>query len=189
MLRWLLGSEARERVLCALFGGAPAGMHFREIVKRTGCNPRSVKSVLDAFEAAGAVESVRRGNQRVYSPNAKHFLYGELSSIARKSGGLAGVLKKALDGSEVRAAFVYGSLARGDERSASDVDLIVVGKMAAGFYKRLNAAEEALGREVNPSFYSEAEFREAARKGFLKAVLKKEKLMVIGSETELERLA
>lgn len=184
MLRWLVGSRARESVLAALFNGRPAPVHFRGLVRETGLAPKSLKRVLDGFEAAGAVKSEWRGNQRYFEANPKHALYEELCSLTEKTVGLAGVLRKALPG--IKLAFVYGSVARGNARPESDVDLFVVGKSDRKIYDDLRRVEEAIGREVNPVFYSVKDLNE--ERGFVKRVLRGKKIMVVGNEEEFERL-
>ena len=101
------------------------------------------------------------------------------------------VLRKALVGmsAKITLAFVYGSLARGEERRESDIDLFVIGD--ASFREVVGALSEAqasLGREVNVTVYPEKELLEKVSAGhhFLASVLNQEnKLFVIGNEHEL----
>jgi hypothetical protein len=55
----------------------------------------------------------------------------------------------------------------------------------------LSPVQNPLGREVNPTVYPAAEFREKITRGhhFLGAVLEGPKIFLIGSFRELERLA
>ena len=88
----------------------------------------------------------------------------------------------------ISVAFVYGSLARSEELSTSDVDLMVVGRARlADLSPALQEAERRLGREVNPTLFSPEEFAKKRKQGhhFLKTVLRGEKLFVLGSENEL----
>jgi predicted nucleotidyltransferase len=49
---------------------------------------------------------------------------------------------------------VYGSIAKGEENQRSDVDLLVVGDVTfTEAVKALSSAQEALGREINPTVY------------------------------------
>ena len=92
----------------------------------------------------------------------------------------------------VRAAFIYGSIARGTERRVSDVVIMVIGDVSfAETAEALGRAQEAIGREINPSVYPPGEFRTklAAKHHFLRSVLKGEKIFLIGDERELARLA
>lgn len=70
------------------------------------------------------------------------------------------------------------------------VDLILVGDIGFGeAVKLLHASQRVLGREINPKVYSLKEWaaKRAAPDGFLRDVLGKPKIFVIGSEDELEK--
>jgi predicted nucleotidyltransferase len=99
--------------------------------------------------------------------------------------GAADVLRTALAplDNRIRVAFIYGSLARGQERAASDVDLLVVGEVAFGeVVGALADAQARLQREVNPTVYRPEEFCRKLSAGhhFLRSVLKREKVFLIG---------
>jgi predicted nucleotidyltransferase len=93
---------------------------------------------------------------------------------------------------KLRTAFVYGSIAAGNEQSDSDIDLMVVGKVSPKeLALPLRGARELLGREINPTVYTPAEFdkKRAANDPFLKQVLDKPKLFVLGNKDELGKVA
>jgi len=114
----------------------------------------------------------------------------ELRGLIVKTAGLVDVVREALApvADRIRWAFVYGSVARGEERSDSDVDLMVIGDVGLSDVSPLLAsAGERLGREVNPTVYSLAAFTRKleAGYGFHRGVLDKAKLFVVGNEREL----
>jgi len=87
---------------------------------------------------------------------------------------------------------IYGSIAKGRERRASDVDVMVIGEASfAETSDALARTQSAIGREVNPSVYPRAEFcaKLGAKHHFLRSVLKSEKIFLIGNQRELARLA
>jgi predicted nucleotidyltransferase len=66
----------------------------------------------------------------------------------------------ALLSDRITIALVYGSVARGEENQRSDIDLLIVGDVAfSEVVKALRSAQEALGREINPTVYPVDEFR------------------------------
>ncbi len=91
----------------------------------------------------------------------------------------------------IAVAFVYGSIARREERSESDIDLLVVG--SAGLedvLAKLENAEAMLRRVINPTVYSVSEFKTRLARGnhFLNSVVRGEKIFLIGDEDELRRV-
>ncbi|MBI4311006.1 MAG: nucleotidyltransferase domain-containing protein [Chloroflexi bacterium] len=118
----------------------------------------------------------------------------ELKSLVLKTAGAGELLREALESlsDKIMAAFIYGSLASGRERTGSDVDLMVIGAASfAEVSKALRSVEERLGREVNPAVYTTAEFRRKLADGhsFLDRVVKEKKIFLVGGEDELGRLA
>jgi predicted nucleotidyltransferase len=116
-----------------------------------------------------------------------------LRGLLLKTAGVADVLREALAplAAGISVAFVYGSVARGEERRASDVDLLVVGDASfAAVAQALAPAQRRLGREVNPTVFTPAEFRQKLTAGhhFLRSVTGREKLFLFGNEHDLRRL-
>ncbi|MBI2958545.1 MAG: nucleotidyltransferase domain-containing protein, partial [Chloroflexi bacterium] len=135
-----------------------------------------------------------QGRQVYYRANDRCPIFIEIKNIVRKTFGVADVLRQALasKADEIRVAFIFGSVARGADDRRSDVDLMVVGRLSFGdVVSLLSAAEEELGREVNPVVYPFAEFKKKVKEDhhFVKSVLEDEKIFVIGDEDELRKLA
>jgi len=133
------------------------------------------------------------GRQKHYRANPLCPIHDELRGIARKTAGLTDILREVLAplSGRIVVAFVYGSQASGMSRAASDVDLMVVGKAGFGeVVAALQPAQEKLGREINSTVYSEAEFSTRLHEGhhFVKAVVEGPKLFVVGDERELAGL-
>ena len=83
----------------------------------------------------------------------------------------------------IEQAFLYGSVAKGEERSESDIDLMVVGK--ASYLEIVSAVsplQEQLGRDVNPTVFTKDEFRQRIRRGdrFLSRVMSEPIVDLIG---------
>lgn len=112
-----------------------------------------------------------------------------------KTSGLIDVLRDALSGlaPRIRWAVVFGSMARGEPQAESDVDLLIVSDSLdlASLVPAIKPAEAILSREINPILYRGDEFASRLRRGhhFLKRVLGGPRLMVLGDNDELERLA
>ena len=79
---------------------------------------------------------------------------------------------------------------RGDETAGSDIDLMLVGEVDfVGAVRLLHPAQAELGREINPKVFSAAEFAEAAATPFMRDVLARPKIFLIGDDHELAELA
>ena len=134
---------------------------MREIARAIGKAPGTVlREELDRLAETG-VRSAGRWAIRFNIRQTSYARSTKLRSIIKKTTGVAEVLRAALDplAHGIRSAFVYGSIARGDERAGSDLDVMIVGDV--GFEDvvgALSPAQEALRREINPSVYPPTEF-------------------------------
>lgn len=184
-----------RQALLALLYTRPDEAHLQEdLIRRAAVGRGTVQRELEFLTRAGVVRRTVRGRQVYFEANADSPIYGELRAIIVKTAGVADALRIALGplATRIRAAFIFGSIARGQERRASDVDVLVIGDVSfAEAVEALGRAQDLIGREVNPSVFPPAEFRTklAAGNHFLRGVLKGEKIFLIGDERELGRLA
>lgn len=188
----LLFPEYRRRVLGLLLLRPEEALHGREIARRTGLPAGTITRELTKLAEVGLLKRTKRGNQQVYSADTSGPIFTELASILRKTSGLADVLVQALAPAapKLRLAFVFGSVARGQETAGSDVDVMLIGDL--GFREAvelLHPCQATLGREVNPKLFSTREFTDkAATEPFLIDVLAKPKIFLIGNAHDLEEL-
>jgi len=187
---WPVG---RRRVLGLLLADPERELHLRELVRRTELAPATVQAEVVRLTAAGILERRREGRQVYYRANRTCPIFPELRGLVLKTVGLADVLREALEPVrvEVRAAFVFGSVAEGQTRNESDVDLMVIGEatlrsLAGG----LQEAQRALGREINAVTMRPREFadRVAGEDHFLRTVLEGPKIFLIGDAEQLAGL-
>ena len=190
---WLF-PQVRRKVLALLLMHPDRSWYLRDIARRTGCALGNLRRELSGLAEAESETTTRDGNRRYYQANPACPLFPELAGLIRKTVGLAEVLRDALVplGDRVAAAFIYGSQASQEIKAASDVDLLVIGRVTfADVASAVGPLQETLGREINPTVYPADEFRRKVRAGhhFLKAVLCGEKMFLIGGERDLRRLA
>ena len=120
-------------------------------------------------------------------------MFSDIRRLVLKTVGLGDVLRGALDKSPaIRCAFVFGSIARGEEKAGSDIDLMVIGD--AGFRKvvgLLEGASEQIGREINPHVFTPGELKKriAAKDHFVSAVMGDARLFIKGGENDLDEVA
>jgi predicted nucleotidyltransferase len=186
----LLFNAYRRQVLGLLLLRPEDSLHVREIARLTGVPAGSLHRELRALSDAGLLLREPAGNQVRYRANRASPIYPELAGIFRKTAGMADLLREALSPAAARidAAFVFGSMARGEETPGSDVDVFVVGKVKfPEVVERLSPLRERLGREVNPVVVTRQEFnrQREARDRFLERVMREPRLFVIGSDDDL----
>ena len=193
MLSSLLFSDYRRRVLGLLLLHPDTSYHVRELARLTGTSAGTLHKELTKLTAGGILRRQEVGNQVRYSADRDCPVFDELASILRKTSGLVDVLAVALSSVEkkIALAFVFGSMARGEQQSSSDVDVMLVGSLGfAEAVQVLHPVQATLQREINPVVYSLQEFRRRAASddSFIREVLSRPKLFVVGNENELRKL-
>jgi predicted nucleotidyltransferase len=187
----LLSSRARAEIFRLLLSGTGEELHVREIERRSGLNDSTLRQELRKLVRLDLVQSRRDSNRVYYRAKTESPLYPEIRNLVLKTSGLSDVLKSALTDKRIRVAFVFGSIARGEEKAGSDVDLMVIGQLGLRDLSRLlSGIEEKIGREVNPHVLREEEFQKRirAKEHFVSSVMEAPKLFVIGSQRELEAM-
>lgn len=186
----LFPNQYRRKVLALLVMNPQKWLHLRELARLTGASPGTLKKELDALQAVGLLRSQKMGNQTQFSANAEHPVYSELAALIRKTTGLHDVLATALQplAGLVEVAFVFGSMARSSETALSDVDVMVIGDATFGqVVNALYDAQTTLAREINPKVMTRAEWlgKQSEQNMFVKELLSKPKLFVVGTENDL----
>jgi predicted nucleotidyltransferase len=187
----LLSSRARAEIFRLLLSGTGEELHVREIERRSGLNDSTIRQELTKLVRLDLVQSRRDSNRVYYRAKTENPLYPEIRNLVLKTSGLADVLKSALVDKRILVAFVFGSIARGDETATSDIDLMVIGQLGLRDLSRLlSGIQEKIGREVNPYVLKEEELRKRvrAKEHFVSSVLESPKIFIIGSHHELEAM-
>lgn len=186
-----LFTRTQQRVLGVLFGQPDRSVYATELIRMAGTGSGAAQRELARLEKSGLITSRRIGHQKHYQANTDAPLFDELRSIVLKTVGLAEPLRAALKplSSSIQAAFVYGSVARAADRAASDIDLMLVSESLSygEVFGALERAARQLGRQVNPTVYTAAEFakRTRAENAFVTRVLEQPKIWIIGGEDDL----
>lgn len=182
--------KTRQGILAALLGQPAKTWYVSELARRMGVPSSSLQRELQDLTKVGVLKNHRQGRMVYYQANTDSPVFAELRGLILKTAGLVDVLAKALKPlvAKLRLVFVYGSIASGTEKSDSDIDLMVVGKVApAELALPLRRARELLGRDINPTVYTQAEFdkKRNSKDPFLIQVLAKPRLLVIESQDDL----
>lgn len=181
-----LFSKTQQKVLGLLFGKPDQSYFTNEIIRWVGLGKGTVMRELERMLAAGLLLQTQKGNQNHYQANPQCPIYTDLVAIVRKTFGIGDAIKTVLAPleSQISQAFIYGSIAKGEATSASDIDLMVVGDdLSYGHVMELLApVEESLGRTINPTLYTPQDFESklAAGNHFLLRVLEQPKISLWG---------
>lgn len=184
----LLFGAYHRRLLGLLLMRPEQSFHLREIGRLAGIPSGPAHRELKRMQQAGLVTATRVGNQVRYQADRGNPIFLELQSIIRKTTGLADVLREALMplAARIHCAFVFGSVARGEEGPVSDIDLMVVGDVSfEDVVGAMFPLHETLGREINPVVMTAPEFRKRrGESSFIARVMDGPKLMLTGSLDE-----
>jgi len=188
-----LFGKTRRAILTLLYSHVDESFYLRQLARSAGVGMGAVQRELKALVDAGIISRNAQGHQVYYQANLQSPVFKELKSLVIKTVGVGDVLRTALAplADRIDAAFIYGSIARGEERKSSDIDVLIVGNVTfAEVTAALNSAQKTIGREINPTVYPLTEFLSKVRTGhhFLNTVLSGEKLFLIGDKDELERM-
>lgn len=126
----MLGSAAKIAVLRQLFRHPGMGLTGRELASMAGSKAyEPVRRAVKQLEGAGIVTLRAHGRAYVIGLNERCEAYGPLEELFRREGEswthfLAEVGR--LVPPEASCCLLFGSVARGEERAGSDIDLLLV---------------------------------------------------------------
>ena len=182
-----LFTATQQRVLALLFGQPDREFFVTEIIELAGSGRGAVQRELVRLAASGLAVVSRAGNRKHYQANRGSPLFDELCSIVRKTIGLEQSVRNALEplADRLILALLFGSVARGTDTAASDIDLLLVSDdlTLEAVYAAVASAESSLGRRVDPRLYTSTEFekRRAAKAGFPTRILEEPHIVLLGS--------
>ena len=186
-------SPTRQAVLTTLFLRPDKAWYLSELAAYLGTGPSSLQREIDALVRVGILEKRVDGRRTYIKANEYSPIFPELRGLIEKTSGIVPTLREAITGTKgLEIGFIYGSLARGEEGAASDVDLMLIGAVSTmDISPKLRTVEQAVGRQINPTVFSLDEFsRNLAKKNhFLRTVMRNKKIMLVGTEDGLETIA
>ena len=188
-----LFGRTRGAILALLYGRADQSFYTRQIAREVNASVGAVQRELENLSNVGLIIRSSVGNQVFYQANRNAPIFREMQALVNKTIGIFSVLRSALRplAKLVLVAFVYGSVAREEETAQSDVDLMIVGKSTLDeILSRLSTVEKHIGRPINPTVFSVEEFKAKLASGnhFLAAVLKGQKVFLLGDQDELRKV-
>lgn len=189
-----LFSKARQRVLAILFGHSNKTFYTNELIRLTRAGHGAVQRELNHLASVGLINSTSHGKQKHYQANTSSPLFSELESIVLKTFGLTDPILSALTPvqNEIDIAFIYGSIAKQSDTAKSDIDLMLISDTLsyAEIFPLLEKTQKKLARDINPTFYSKAEWikKRKQKNNFILQLIARPKLFLIGTKHDLDKL-
>ncbi len=186
-----LFTKTQQRVLGLLYGKPDQTFYTTEIMRSAKMGRGTISRELERLALSGLIRESKQGNQRHYQANADSPVFNELVGIIRKTFGIADVIRGALlpITERINWAFIYGSIAKGEATSTSDVDLMVVSLSLAytDIMELLPDAEQAIKRPINPSIYTAEQIKQKMQEDnvFISRVMQQNKIWIKGSEKDI----
>lgn len=187
----LFAGQALLSLLRVFFLNPSRDYYQRELTEITGMRLFVIQTALKRLVAAGLIGRITRGNRTYYRVDPTNPIHRELKALLLKTVGLGDSLRACLRdvAGRIRVAFVYGSVARGEESPSSDVDLMIIGGLSGReIASRLAPLRRRLNREFNPSTYTAAEFKRKVdqKHPFIREVVRDPKVFLIGDASALK---
>lgn len=126
----MLGDSGHVRLLRVLLlhGGA---LSSTQLAAQAGLTPQGVRNVLEDLGLQGAVQVLGSGRTRLFRVRPEHPMTGAVASLftaerAQWESFLTSLREVLVKQSDVVGAWLYGSVARGEDGPESDVDIAVL---------------------------------------------------------------
>jgi hypothetical protein len=150
MINTLITSQTRIKLLMKFFLNSRTRAHLRGLQSEFGESSNSIRVELNRFEKAGLLLALPDGNKKVFQANAHHPLFKDIHSIVLKETGIDRVIEKVVHRlGELEEVYLTGDFARGKDSPV--IELILVGGGIDREYlaRKVQQAEELVGRKVS----------------------------------------
>jgi len=182
--------KTRQSILAATYSQPEKWWFMSELASFIETAPSSLQRELNTLVKSGILRSRRDGNRLYFQAETDSPIFAPLHELLIQTLGVTKSIKESLSSfkDKINFAFIYGSVARKEENTQSDIDLMIIGARGlAELSPTLRELERKFNREINATCYSLNEFQKKVESGnhFLTEVLGREKIFLIGDENEL----
>ncbi|MCX6766692.1 MAG: archaellum operon transcriptional activator EarA family protein [Candidatus Moranbacteria bacterium] len=183
-------SKIRQKILKFLFANEEKSFYLSEIAKIAGTSAGNAQREMNRLQKEGVVKSEKRGNLRYFELDKENSAFSDIENIVKKTIGVEAELAEIFGKlKRVDFAFIFGSYAKDELRSGSDIDVVVIGDPdEEELNRKISLAEKSIGREINYHLYSFPEFKKKIKRdSFLKNIVRKY-ILLSGDKNELKKL-
>lgn len=189
MLKDLITSKTRVKILTLFLDNQSEMYHVREIVRRVNEEINAVRRELILLEKKGVLAREPRANRVYYYLDKNYPYYFDLLRLHAKSNGLGfDIIKNKVKLGKIKFAMLSGKFARRVRENPDDVDLLIVGTVVLPELSLVVKQEESKrGEEINYTVMTEEEFifRKKRLDPFILGVITGSRVMLIGDEEAL----
>jgi len=158
--------------------------HIREISRMLKIPVSGVKREIDNLKASGLIEDIEG-----VSLNKKSTILEDLKNIFIKSDYITYPIKKAMDKTCAKFVLIFGSFAKGDYSTESDVDLLVVGNVKQSeIFEKIRPIERIIKRDINSVVWSLEDLKNKKKTGLIRDILKGRVIFIKGDENEFKKI-
>lgn len=178
----LFGGRERFEVLRALFLNPNRQFTNQALATSAKASPGNVHRLLLRWADLGLVRRHEDGRNILYQASDDPLLRG-LQDLFLRNDALIEDIKAALP-KAAEVALIHGSVARGEEKATSDIDVLILGDGLSSI--KVNAALKPVGRKhdraINASVHGRGEFARMAKSkdAFALSVLSNPTIMLKG---------
>ena len=122
----------RQKILIETVMRPEQWRYAADLAHQIGVTPSSLQRDLASLLAADILETRRDGARAYYRANPACPFLPELRGLLTKTAGIADALREIMEPffPKIDAAFIFGSVARGEEAAESDIDLFLLGEIS-----------------------------------------------------------
>jgi len=144
-------------------------IHLREFSRRIKISPNSAQRFLNLFLDKGFIKEERKANLRYFKANLENVVFKHIKQTYSLQLLVESGLIDYLKNKDFTFVTLFGSVARGEDDSKSDIDLVCIG----GKQYDLFEFEKKLGKEINAHFFSWVEWKKQTKqnRGFYSDVI------------------
>ena len=150
-LEELLSTKSDVKILRTLLKYPTKEFNENELAGICKVGQKTVNRAMPKYVRYGMVSVRTVGKANVYTLNSEHFIVRQLQSLFRTEeeakSELRSLLKGAFRGDRAMISLaIFGSLARGEEEPASDIDVFILTQDKMGAKQRLDGVREEVAR-------------------------------------------
>lgn len=191
MLQHIIPSKARRKILELFFHHPLENYYLRRVVRETDEEVNAVKRELDILAEEKLLLRERRLNKVYYTLNKNYHFYDEFLRVFSKTGLLASLVYKNVSKiGKIKYIAISTKFPKNIVIKEDEIYLLMVGIIVVAEVESIIAeAEKEFGRAINYTVMTEDEFtfRKKNNDPFIWRFLKQPKIMLVGSEEELNK--